>query len=172
MRRKFGWPGRIDAHERVWLTFAGIEQEAEVHLNGARLSRRECEPFEFDVTHLLLPRNELIVDLTADSERGGLWGEVALEARCLVFLRGLTVWATEKMLIIEGEYVGAYERPLDLYILLDGKTVHYSSVLVNREHSFRIAKGGIDWTPGAHVVRVELVDGATLWFKEDLEIAT
>src|SRR6266849_10307562 len=38
-RRRFGYPGRIDAHERVWLTFAGIGGTAEVWLNGQHLGR-------------------------------------------------------------------------------------------------------------------------------------
>jgi beta-galactosidase/beta-glucuronidase len=82
-RRRFGYPGRIDSHERVWLTFAGIEAVAEVRLNDHFLGRREGKdgPFEFEVTPLLQARNELIVDVEAASDRGGLWGEVALEVR-------------------------------------------------------------------------------------------
>ena len=51
---RFGWPGRIDPHERVWLTFAGAEGTAEVYLNGQVLGRHEgLDPFEFEVTSLL-----------------------------------------------------------------------------------------------------------------------
>ena len=32
-RRRFGYPGRIDAYERVWLTFDGANFRAEVTLN-------------------------------------------------------------------------------------------------------------------------------------------
>src|SRR5262249_4666249 len=60
-RRRFGYPGRIDPHERVWLTFAGVSDRAEVALNGTALGRHEGPgPFEFEVTALLLPRNELV----------------------------------------------------------------------------------------------------------------
>src|SRR6516162_1600298 len=38
-RRSFGYPGRIDTHERVWLTFAGIGGEAEIRLNDHLLGR-------------------------------------------------------------------------------------------------------------------------------------
>ena len=82
-RRRFGYPGRIDAHERVWLTFAGVDAVAEVRLNGHFLGRHEgADPFEFEVTALLQARNELIVDVEAPAGNGGLWGEVAMEVRC------------------------------------------------------------------------------------------
>jgi len=81
-RRRFGWPGRIDAHERVWLTFAGAEAVAEVWLNGRCLGRHEGPgSFEFDVTGLLQLRNDLNVEVEAPGGSGGLWGEVALEVR-------------------------------------------------------------------------------------------
>ena len=32
--RPFGYPGNIDASERVWLTFAGLEGKARVSLNS------------------------------------------------------------------------------------------------------------------------------------------
>jgi beta-galactosidase/beta-glucuronidase len=82
-RRRFGYPGRIDSDERVWLTFAGADSLAEVSLNNRFLGRHEGadEPFEFEVTNLLQDRNELIVEVESPTETGGLWGEVALEIR-------------------------------------------------------------------------------------------
>jgi beta-galactosidase/beta-glucuronidase len=84
-RRRFGYPGRIDANERVWLTFAGAASVADVSLNGRFLGRHEGadEPFEFEVTSLLRDRNELIVEVESPTGDGGLWGEVALEIRCV-----------------------------------------------------------------------------------------
>src|SRR5260370_41546953 len=60
-RRRFGYPGRIDAHERVWLTFAGVPGAAEAWLNDQTLGRHDgpAEPFEFEGTDLLNGRNEL-----------------------------------------------------------------------------------------------------------------
>src|SRR6266404_2810562 len=88
-RRRFGYPGRLDSTERVWLTFADMEGAAEVWLNDHLLGQRDggLDPFEFEVTALLQVRNELKVLVTAPSETGGLWGEVALEIRCTAFLR-------------------------------------------------------------------------------------
>src|SRR5689334_13116842 len=59
-RRRFGYPGRIDSFERVWLTVAGVEAVAELRLNGHDLGRHEGArgPFECDVTALLQARNE------------------------------------------------------------------------------------------------------------------
>src|SRR5262245_13027748 len=52
--RRFGRPRQIDAHERVWLTFAGIGGTAAVGLNGTPLGKHDTPgPFEFDVTALL-----------------------------------------------------------------------------------------------------------------------
>jgi beta-galactosidase/beta-glucuronidase len=81
-RRHFGYPGRIDDNERVWLTFAGVEGIAEIWVNTEFLGRREAaqRPFEFDITRLLRDRNELHVEVEGP-ETGGLSGEVALEIR-------------------------------------------------------------------------------------------
>lgn len=92
-RRRFGYPGRLDAHERVWLTFAGVEGPAEVRLNDTPLGKGGADrlPFAFEVTALLRERNELVVDVESASEHGGICGEVALEVRCSAFLRGVRV---------------------------------------------------------------------------------
>src|SRR2546423_260705 len=49
-RRRFGYPGAIDADERVWLTCAGVADTADVSLNGVLLAERISAPFEFEVT--------------------------------------------------------------------------------------------------------------------------
>src|SRR5262245_2345393 len=83
-RRRFGSPSRIAAHERAWLVFEGADDCAAVWLNGAFLGRREKarEPFDFEITSLLKPRNELLVEIESRAETGGLWGDVALEIQC------------------------------------------------------------------------------------------
>jgi beta-galactosidase/beta-glucuronidase len=81
-RRHFGYPGRIDENERVWLTFAGVEGTAEIWLNSKFLGRCEesQQPLEFEITRLLRDRNELRVEVEGP-ETSGLSGEVALEIR-------------------------------------------------------------------------------------------
>src|SRR5579871_454125 len=44
--RSFGYPGRIDSHERVWLILEGLTQPAEVQLNSTPLS----EPMQEQAT--------------------------------------------------------------------------------------------------------------------------
>jgi beta-galactosidase/beta-glucuronidase len=82
-RRHFGYPGRIDENEQVWLTFAGVEGTSEIWLNGQFLSRHEghVNSFEFDVTKVLQDRNDLRVEVESDTTAGGLYGEVAMEIR-------------------------------------------------------------------------------------------
>jgi beta-galactosidase/beta-glucuronidase len=83
-RRHFGYPGRIDEHESVWLTFAGVEQKAEIWLNDQLLGRQVGDqPWEFNITKLLAVRNHLRVEVESESPAGGLWGEVALEIRII-----------------------------------------------------------------------------------------
>lgn len=80
--RRFGYPGRIDGNEQVWLTFDGLTAAAQIRLNGQALSKGlTASPAAFEVTGLLMPRNELIVDVESATPDGGIWGEVALEIR-------------------------------------------------------------------------------------------
>jgi hypothetical protein len=163
-RRRFGYPGRIDAHERIWLTFAGISSRAEVTLNQQRLGGHEGEgPFEFEITSLLRQRNELVVLIESADAQGGLWGEVALEIRSTAFLREVRFWDNEGRIHVSGEVVGSSERPLDLYVLRQNSTVAY--MLVEAGRPFFVTGESL---PGPGPVRVELVDGATVWYAVEL----
>jgi hypothetical protein len=172
--RRFGYPGRIDSWERVWLTFAGVDEAAEVWLNGQLLGR--CEgadsPFEFEVTELLRARNELVAVVEAPAGNGGLWGEVALEVRCTAFLRLVRAWVAEAdgapRLHVAGSVVGTSERPLELYVLRGGATVAYTTVeAVPAGQAFQVRSdepvvGGAG--EGSEPVRVELVNGGVIWY--------
>jgi hypothetical protein len=171
-RRRFGYPGRIDAHERVWLTFGGAGARAEVTLNGVALGKHEGpEPFEFEVTALLRPRNELVVDLEGTAGQGGLWGEVALEVRCTAFLRGVRLWADRAgTLHAAGAVTGTADSPLDLYLVVDRSTAAYTTVVPAAEgQPFELVADKLSGT-GAVPVKVELVSGATVWYRVDQEI--
>jgi hypothetical protein len=171
--RRFGQPRQIDAHEHVWLTFDGVDGVAEVWLNGQFLGRHEgsAGPFEFEATELLRTRNELKVEVGADHPRGGLGGEVALEIRCAAFLRAVRAWITaegEGRLHVSGEVVGRHEGPLELYVLRNNATVHYGMVEASLEgKSFQV---GIEETPAGGAVRVELVNGAVVWYTVQLAV--
>jgi hypothetical protein len=173
-RRSFGYPGRLDAHERVWLTFAGIGGEAEVQLNDHLLGRIASTgempvppTSEFDVTSLLRPRNQLVVEIEGSSEQGGLWGEVALEIRCTAFLRDLCSFIMSKGdridLHVSGQVVGVAERPLELYLLRDRSVVGYQVVTAAAEgQPFEIVAA--DLPAGNLPVQVDLVNGAVIWY--------
>jgi hypothetical protein len=177
-RRRFGYPGRLDAHERVWLTFAGIDGVATVRLNGIALGEL-AEPGEFEITPQLALRNELLVEVDGN-ESGGLWGEVALEVRCSAYLRGVAVTAFSQGSAVElhaqGEVAGAAEGPLELYVVLDRSTVAYAAVLPG---PFHLVADTLDRQPWAErptdagpfpIARVELVRGASVWFRVEHEV--
>jgi len=171
-RRRFGYPGRIAAQERVWLTFAGASETAEIWLNGRLLGQQvtAATPFEFEITELLQVRNELVVQVDAPDGQGGLWGEVALEVRATAFLRAVRAWTMGEdktaALHVAGEVVGTSERPLELYVLVDGATRHYALVEpAAGGQPFHVTLEGLGDKPdGVHNVRVDLVNGATLWY--------
>jgi hypothetical protein len=165
-RRLFGYPGRIDAHERVWLTFAGIGGEAEIRLNDHLLGHITAAS-EFEVTSLLRARNDLVVEIEGASELGGLWGEVALEIRCTAFLRDLRIFTIAKGdridLRVSVQVVGVAERPLELYLLRDRSVVGYQVVTATAEgQPFEILAS--DLSPGDLPVQVDLVNGAVIWY--------
>lgn len=156
--RRFGYPGRIDADERVWLTFHGVAGRAAVSLNGQPLGAHEGpEPFEYEVTRLLAMRNELVLEIQGGGEA---WGEVALEVRRTAFLRGVRATADGGRVRVSGEVVGSAGRPLELYVLLDGRTVHYATVEPTAGgREFEIVTDG-----SGRQVRVELIDGGSVWY--------
>ncbi|HWG46788.1 MAG TPA: hypothetical protein VN688_28755 [Gemmataceae bacterium] len=172
-RRRFGYPGRIDAYERVWLTFVGVAGAVEVWLNDVALGRRNeaSGAFEFEVTPLLRPRNELVVDVEGTAEQG-VWDEVALEVRCTAFLRGLSWFAIKKgeraELHVTGQVVGVAERPLELYIVLDRSVVAYQVVTATTEgQPFEIVVPDLAVEDGGSVVKVDLVNGASVWYTNE-----
>jgi hypothetical protein len=174
--RHFGLPRQIDSHERLWLTFAGVSDAAEVWLNSQLLGRSPegQGPFEFEVTSLLRERNVLGVEVEASGGDGGLWGEVALEVRCSAFLRGLRFWTTgseeEAALHVAGEVAGVADRPLELYVLLNNATIAYTTVEAEANGSpFALRSEKLLWPSGQLAeVRVELVNGGTLWYSATL----
>ena len=184
-RRRFGYPGRIDAYERVWLTFDGVAGSCEVWLNGKFLGHRalpDCT-FEFEVQDFLQVRNELVVQMEVPKGQGALWQEVALEVRCTAFLRAVHAVARIEdgttTLLVTGEVVGTAERPLELYVLVDGATQHYAVVEPTPEgtpfnvtlHDPSIAKRQANLPDGKHIVRVDLVNGAVLWYAVERLVA-
>lgn len=178
-RRHFGYPSRIEAHERLWLTFAGIAGSAEVSLNGQLLGKQQGAdgPFEFEVTRLLQERNDLTLDVAAESD-GGIWGEVALEVRCPAFLRNVrfskAVANDTASLQATGEVVGQSDDPLELYLVLEGKTLTRIPVQATQQGTpfdakaeglrVRIVQPGQESTSRMYKVRIDLVSGSVVWY--------
>jgi hypothetical protein len=160
--RRFGYPGRIDDHERVWLTFEGAVERASASLNGQPLGAWEDGAAEFQVTALLNPRNLLIVDVESQAPGGGLWGEVALEVRATAFLQDVAVRLTDgesPQLVATGQVAGSASRPLDLYLFAAGQFLAHTMVQAGQQ--FELAAAPVsDLT----AVRIELVDAATIWY--------
>jgi len=156
--RRFGYPGRIDSDERVWLTISGVVGRIEVSLNGQPLGTHNgSTSFEYDVTTLLRVRNELVMLV---EEVGG---DVALEVRRTAFLSGVRAVAEEGRIHVTGEVAGSAEQALELYVLLDGHTIHYAMV---RPGAFDVIAEGT-----GRQVRVELVDGGSVWYAVELSLA-
>jgi hypothetical protein len=166
--RRFGYPGRIDDFERVWLTVAGVDSSGELSLNGSAVGRLGASDpaFEAEITPLLRPRNELVVDVEGD-EQGGLYGEVVLEVRCQAFLRNIRVAFANGALQIEGIVAGCADRPLELYAVLGRRNVAYSTVTPSPAGSSFHMSGEIpslDADDGPPVFKLDLVNGASVWY--------
>ncbi len=122
--RRFGYPGQIDSDERVWLTLADLTGPCTVSLNGTLLAETASASawLEIDGTSLLQPRNELRLEMACPGRGEQPWTEVALEVRCLAFLRGIQVEAFRVLgrleVEVRGEVVGAADQPLDLYVIV------------------------------------------------------
>jgi hypothetical protein len=60
--------------------------------------------------------------------------------------------------------VGSAARPLELYVLLDGRTAHYTTAEPSPEGAaFEVIVEGT-----GQEVRVELVDGGSVWYVVEL----
>jgi hypothetical protein len=157
--RKFGYPGNIDADERIWLTFAGLAGPSTIILNGQTLGAAVPGDVEFDVTSHLGRRNQLEILMAVVPRQGHLWAEVAMEIRCSAYLKDMQARWQGEHLYLTGKVAGVAEGPLELYVLVDGRHAAYDKVAAGA--SFTLAVPG---TPPAQKVRVELVSVSTIWY--------
>jgi hypothetical protein len=173
-RRRFGYPGRIDSHERVWLTIGQASGRLQIALNGTVLGESAGGGWEEDVTASLRERNELTIEAEG-GEDGGLWGEVALEVRCAAFLRNVCCGAFPggnglAQVYAGGELVGSAAELLELYLLLDGSTLAYAALAAPVVgQMFRLVSEPLPPERLAHdaphLVQVDLVRAATVWYR-------
>lgn len=156
-RRHFGYPGRIDDYERVWLTATGLTGHADVTLNSQPLGPAHPTGFEYDITPLLQARNAVLIDV----DEGVRWDEVALEVRRTAFLRAVAVVLKDGRLHIDGEIAGSAEKPLELYAVVDRRTAAYGKASAGDR--FSLVSDPIELTESSQL-RLDLVDGASVWY--------
>jgi hypothetical protein len=160
LTRHFGWPSPLAAHERVWLVFHALTMPCEAWLNDQPLGNIG---HEIEVTSLLRERNELRVDLPANTR----WDEVALEVRGQAWLSELTATRRDDRLILRGRLNGTAGGRLDLYAILDRRTAIQAAL--DALGPFELTSEPLEhWTDEAHV---ELVQGSTIWHAADLPVA-
>jgi hypothetical protein len=170
-RRRFGYPGRIDAHERVWLVFDDIVSPVRVGVNGTDLGVH-AGALQIDVSHLLGSRNELTAEVAALRADSAPWAEAALEVRCTAYLRNVRVaWAGEE-LVASGEVVGEAPGPLELYLVADRSPAGYMKVNpAGSVLSFELRTVGRTAEGGPiGRVKLELVQGAVVWYTVELAV--
>ena len=170
LRRRFGYPGRIDSYEHVWLTLAAVVGRAEIAVNGQTLGIDQTGTLEFEITRLLEARNRLEIVLDAEADDAGLIGEIALEIRRDAFLRNVAARREEMGAIhVSVLVVGQSAVPLELYGRADGQNVFYAVVAANVAG----APFDIAFTPDAcpEQLQVELVCGAERWHAVETPVA-
>jgi hypothetical protein len=167
--RRFGYPGRLDAFEHVWLSCTGVTAQAAVALNGQSLGTAPSGSFEYDVTSRLGPRNHLEVLLVAETTAGPVWEEVALEIRRAAFLRAAARRTGQDGVEVRGVVVGTASHPLELYALVGGRNAHYQLVDADPAgRPFQFTLTGVD--PACATVQLDLVHIATSWYALELPI--
>jgi hypothetical protein len=155
--RRFGYPGHIDAHERVWLVGQGMAGPAEIHFQDEPLGTVSGR-FAFEVTAHLRERNMLRVTLDIVAGHTRLWDDIALEVRATAFLEDIV----QEGLIVRGRIAGTSAGPLEVYALAADRTCGYCVA-----H----AGGEFEITCDAPPSRVELINVATVWDVLELEFA-
>jgi hypothetical protein len=158
--RRFGYPGRIDDGEHVWLLGEDARGCRSVSLNGQLLSGEAVETFAFDVTSILSQRNLLEVMLQGDSDEVGLWGDIVLEIRRAAYLADVAVRRMDFGILVSGKVVGFAPQALELYTLVDNRHADYRTILP-------IAEGQpfeIELAETGQTVRVELICVSSIWY--------
>jgi hypothetical protein len=156
-------------------------------LNGRLLEHHEgiSGPVEFEVTSMLSERNELNVEVEFKEGQDRFFGEVALEIRAPAFLRNVNACFADtedaKCLHVTGQVFGSSDQPLELYAILDRKTVAYSKLGSNESGtSFLLISDVLEFedagkqkaqSADATRVRVELVQGSNVWYGVDVPLA-
>ena len=161
LRRRFGAPSNLDAHERVWLLLPERPISA-VLLNGAPLPTNR----EQDITALLRPRNELLVETVATD-----WPGVAMEVRAEAYLRHVELTRVPGRLIARGVVAGAVATGLELYLIADRTPADYALIAVEGEYPFALSAADRHEDGSAVArLRVDLVRGSAIWWTYEADV--
>lgn len=162
--RKFGAPRQLDDGEFVWLVFRDFPTAVEAQLNGKHLGTSQVGAFEFPVS--LKPRNRLELTMSPPTERACAWGEVAMEIRRSAWLCQLSLTPVQNEWTLTGSVVGTSAEPLELYVMVGGRQLHYQEIEPRPEgqpFATRFA-----W-PDLREIKVDLVNVATVWYSQILQ---
>ena len=172
--RRFGLPRKLDACERVWLTFDGISGQSDLWLNDEFLGTwpDAASPFEVEVTGKLLARNELRVEIESMRPGGGMWADAALEIRAQAWLTGLMARIHDHRLILHGAVRGRADGPLDLYAIL-GRTTAIQARVDASESGCEFEAASDILTPERieTATTVELIAGSVVWHSASVALA-
>lgn len=174
-RRRFSWLASLADHEKLWLTISGVGP-CRVELNGSILADSPDDPAEFDVSERVARKNEILIEPTASRTGNQLSPDVALEVRCLAYLRDVEFRVSEEggrsRVRATGLIVGPGDLKLDLYLL------HGRHPLEHRVVS--PGPGGVPFTLSGDVAdpdvsdiaAVELVHGPVVWCRHEGDSST
>ena len=201
-RRWFHCPAELDPHARAWLVVEGLDPRGTVSLNGHLLGevRGYALPAAFDVTSLLILRNELHleIDFPPDGEAesiaarpgraglpGGPLGEVRLEIRGQYFVEDFALTAFERggevELNVAGRVAGhvqtnAAREPLELIVAGERGELLVGEVLPGEAFSLDgVAPPFAPWRAGQPCrpleVEARLLQGGTRVWQRTLRLA-
>lgn len=166
-QRRFGYPGRIDSHERVWVLAQGLSAAAAINLNGTLLGLVEPRrSAAFDATTLLQARNVLDINLAGPFDDGLLWAEVALEVRATAYLERVAFAARPGEIEVQGFVVGHCPRTLDLYFLAGRHCLAEQQVEATEAGTPFVLRASdhLLQNESNKGLRIELVDTAVCWY--------
>jgi beta-mannosidase len=176
-RRRFHAPRTLDAHERLWIRFHGIDYLADVRLNDTPLGCHEgyFDPFSFDITQHVRPNNELVVDVSCPATKaagnpwlcrgsldsrvpdfvGGIWRDVALEVRSIAWLESVVVRSRlhegRGYVAFDGTVQAADEASVELDLSVGGAWVAKQRVAATRQGTRFTIEAALDrvslWWP-------------------------
>lgn len=167
--RRFGYPGRIDDGEHVWLLGENVRGCRSITLNAKSLSKSSGDFFAFDVTPILAERNLLEIVLFGDTDDAGLWGEIVLEIRRDAYLANVAVARADAGLIVSGKAIGTAPRELELYTLIDNRHADYRTIRPTPDGTpFRIELAEVN--RACESARVELICVSSIWYAVEAAI--